>query len=387
MKEAVIVSAVRTPIAKVRGALTQYEADELAGFAINEAIKRAKIAPEEIEEVFFGNCRNIDLQTPARVCALQAGLPLSVPGVTIERGCGSALSAIYLAAVMIKAGEGKVYLAGGTESCSHGPFLLEKQVKPKNVPPKFLSGRMVPQTMENLSMGMTSEEVAKQYHVTRKDCDEFALRSQRLGCAAWEKGYFDEQIVPIPVKRDGKEVLFTRDETIRPDTSLEGLSNLKPSFKEDGVSTAGNSSPLVDGASALVIMEKEYAISRGITPLATIKEFASAGLEPNIMGMGPMVSTRKLLKKTGLTLDDIDLIEINEAFAAQSVACCRELNLDMEKVNVNGGAISLGHPFGATGAILTTKMVYELKRRNLHRGLITFCIGGGQGVAMLIENE
>ena len=365
----------------------QYEADELAGFVINEAIKRAAVAPEEIEEVFFGNCRNVDLQTPARVCGLQAGLPLSVPGVTIERGCGSALSAIYLAAVMIKAGEGNVYLAGGTESCSHGPFLLEKQVKPKNSPPRFLGGRMVPQSMENLSMGMTSEKVAEKYGITREDCDRFALRSQQLGCSAWEKGCFDEQIVPIPVKRGGKEELFTQDETLRPDTSMEGLAKLKPSFKENGVSTAGNSSPLVDGASALVIMEKEYAIARGIKPLATIRDFAAAGLEPSIMGMGPMVSTQKLLKKTGLTLQDIDLIEINEAFAAQSVACCRELHLDMEKVNVNGGAISLGHPFGATGAILTTKMVYELERRNLHRGLITFCLGGGQGVAMIIERE
>lgn len=385
MREAVIVSAVRTPVAKIRGALAQYEADELAGFVIEEAIKRAKIEPKMVEEVLFGNCRNVDLQTPARVAALQAGLPISVPGVTIERGCGSALSAIYLAAVMIRAGEGNIYVAGGTESCTHGPFLLEKQTKARNVPPAFLPGRMVPQTMENLSMGMTSEEVAKKYGISREDCDAFAVRSQSLGCKAWEEGYFDEQIVAIPIKNGGKKQLFTKDETLRPDTTMETLASLKPSFKENGVSTAGNSSPLVDGASAVVIMEKELANSMNLEILATIRDFASAGLEPNIMGMGPMVSTNKLLKKTGLSLDDIDLIEINEAFAAQSVACCREMNLDMNKVNVNGGAIALGHPFGATGAILVTKMVYELRRRNLHRGLVTFCIGGGQGVAMILE--
>lgn len=386
LKEAVIVAAVRTPVAKIRGSLAAFQADEIGAFAVREAVKRAKIDPAEIEDVFWGNARNIDLQTPARVVALAAGLPISVPGQTVERGCGSALCAIHDAALSICAGEGDIFVAGGVESCTHGPFIVEKQLKPGNRPPRYLPGRMVPENMENLPMGMTAEVVAQQYGITREDCDAFGLLSQQRAAAAWDAGYFDDQIIPIevPGEKKGTTRMFTRDETVR-ETTMESLGKLKPSFCQDGVSTAGNSSPLTDGAAAVVMMSREVAEARGLEILGVYRGFSVAGLDPRTMGLGPIYSTRKLLEKTGLTVDDIDLIEINEAFAAQSVACVRELGLDMDKVNVNGGAIALGHPFGATGAILVTKMVYELKRRNLHRGLITFCIGGGQGAAMLIE--
>lgn len=385
MAEAVIVSAVRTPVGRLRGALSAYQADELAGMVLREAVIRGKADPKEIEDVFLGNCRNVDLQTPARVSALAAGLPQSVPGVTVERGCASSLCAVYYAAAMIRAGEGAVYLAGGTESTTHAPFLMEKQTAPSNRPPRFLPGRMVPMEMENLSMGMTSERVAQAYGITRADCDAFALLSQQRAAAAWGEGRFDGQILPVAVKDKKTAWIFSKDETLRPDTTLEGLSALRPSFLEDGVSTAGNSSPLTDGASALLLMEADRARAAGAEALASVRGFASAGCEPELMGMGPVYAVRKLLARMGLTLADIDLVELNEAFAAQSVACIRELGLDMERVNVNGGAIALGHPFGATGGILTVKMVHELRRRDLRRGVVAFCIGGGQGAAMLLE--
>lgn len=388
MKEAVIVSAVRTPVGKIRGALAGFQADQIAGFAIREAVKRAQIDPAEIEDIYFGNCRNIDVCTMARVVGQEAGLPVDIPGMVVERGCGSALCAIQNAAVMVKAGEGRVYLAGGTESCTWEPFLMKRPQKFLSMPPEFVEGRMNPEGKEELNMGMTAEVVAERFGVSRNDCDEFAFISQKRAAVAWEEHRFDSQIIPIEIPAGKKEParIFDRDETVR-ETTMEGLAKLRPSFKENGVCTAGNSSPLTDGASALIVMDKDLAKERGLQPLATIKGFAQAALDPNIMGMGPVYSTRKLLKKMHMEISDIDLIEINEAFAAQSVACVRELNLDMDKVNVNGGAIALGHPFGATGGILTAKMVYELERQDKNVGLITFCIGGGQGVAMLVERE
>lgn len=386
MTEAVIVSAVRTPVGKIRGALAHLQADQIAGIAIREAVKRAGIAPEEVDDVFYGNCRNIDVCTIARVSAREGGLPLSVPGMVVERGCGSALCAIEMAAAMIRAGEGDIYVAGGTESCTWEPCLMKRPQKYLSGLPEFFEGRMNPLNASELSMGETAEVVAERFNITREECDAFALTSQNRAAEAWADGRFDSQIIPIevPGEKKGTTRIFNKDETVR-ESSMEALGRLRPSFRKDGVCTAGNSSPLTDGASALVIMNKDLALSRGIKPLAVIRGFASAALDPDVMGLGPVYSTRKLLAKMNMTLDDIDLIELNEAFAPQSVACVRELGLDMEKVNVNGGAIALGHPFGATGGILTTKMIYELERRNLKTGLITFCIGGGQGVAMLIE--
>lgn len=387
MRKAVIVSAARTPVGKIRGALAPLEVDELGAAAIRAAIQRAGIAPEEVDEVVYGNCRNVDLKTPARVAALAAGLPISCPAVVTERGCSSALNAICYAAAMIMAGAGDIYVAGGMESTSRQPFLMERGQTIPSAPPKFTSGRACPKGMEDLSMGMTAERLAETMGITRQECDEFGLLSQRRAAAAWEKGYYDAQIVPVAVpQRKQEPIIVTKDETIR-ETTLEGLSRLKPSFKPDGVCTAGNSSPLTDGASAVVVMERDLAKQRGKKILAEIKGFASAGCDPSTMGLGPVFATRKLLKKLGMDLDEIDLIELNEAFASQSIGCIRELGLDINKVNVNGGAIALGHPFGATGGILTTKLLYEMERRDVHTGLVTFCIGGGQGFSALFVRD
>lgn len=387
MREAVITAAVRTPVGKIKSAYAQMDVDALGGIVIKEAIKRANVKPEEVEEVIFGNCRNVDLKTPARVAAVAAGLPESCPAYVCERGCASALNAIWLAAMQVREGQGDIYVAGGMESTSKAPFLMASEMVGNRVPPKWLFGRSLPNGMADPSMGQTAENVAKKLNITKEDCDAFAVESQRRAAKAWENGYFDEQIVPVEAPFGKKETkLITKDETVREDTTMESLAKLKLSFsKEDGVCTAGNSSPLTDGASAVVVMEKELAQSRGLEILGTIKGFASAGLDPAYMGLGPVYATRKLLDKFNLTLDDIDLIEMNEAFAPQSVGCIRELGMDTEKVNVNGGAIALGHPFGATGAILVTKLVYEMKRRDVKRGIVSFCIGGGQGAAMLIE--
>lgn len=384
MRKAVIVSAARTPVGKIRGALAPLEVDELGACAIRAAMERANITTEDVDEVIFGNCRNMDLKTPARVAALCAGLNESVPALTVERGCGSALNAICMAAVMIEAGEGECYIAGGMESTSHQPFLMERGQTIPAAPPKFTSGRSCPKGREDLPMGMTAERVAERLGITREECDRFGLLSQQRAAAAWEKGYFNSQIVPITVTRKKESVVVDRDETVR-ETTLEGLARLKPSFRPDGVCTAGNSSPLTDGAGAVVVMEKSLAERTGRKILAQFEGFATAGLDPSVMGLGPVYATKKLLKKLDMTLEEIDLIELNEAFAAQSVGCIRQLGLDMDKVNVNGGAIALGHPFGATGAILTTKLLYEMERRDVHTGLVTFCIGGGQGISAIFK--
>ena len=383
MRRAVIVGAARTPVGKIRGALAPLEVDELGAYAIKAALERSGVKPEEVDEVVYGNCRNIDLKTPARVAALAAGLPVTCPGVVTERGCSSALNAICYAAAMIMAGVGDVYVAGGMESTSHQPFIMERGQTIPAAPPKFTSGRSCPKGMEDLPMGMTAERVAELMHITRQECDEFGLLSQQRAAAAWENGYFDSQIVPITVPQKKKDpIVVSRDETVRA-TTMESLAKLKPSFKPDGVCTAGNSSPLTDGASAVVVMEREMAERQGKKILAEIKGFASAACEPSVMGLGPVYATRKLLAKLDMKLEDIDLVELNEAFASQSIACIRELGLDINKVNVNGGAIALGHPFGATGGILTTKLLYEMERRDVHTGLVTFCIGGGQGFSAL----
>ncbi len=383
MRRAVIVGAARTPVGKIRGALAPLEVDELGAYAIKAALERSGVKPEEVDEVVYGNCRNIDLKTPARVAALAAGLPVTCPGVVTERGCSSALNAICYAAAMIMAGVGDVYVAGGMESTSHQPFIMERGQTVPSAPPKFTSGRSCPKGMEDLPMGMTAERVAELMHITRQECDEFGLLSQQRAAAAWENGYFDSQIVPVTVPQKKKDpIVVSRDETVRA-TTMESLAKLKPSFKPDGVCTAGNSSPLTDGASAVVVMEREMAERQGKKILAEIKGFASAACEPSVMGLGPVYATRKLLAKLDMKLEDIDLVELNEAFASQSIACIRELGLDISKVNVNGGAIALGHPFGATGGILTTKLLYEMERRDVHTGLVTFCIGGGQGFSAL----
>ncbi|CAM3791732.1 thiolase family protein [Mesobacillus thioparans] len=387
-RDAVIVSAVRTAIGRQGGALASVPAHVFGAEVIKEAIRRANVQPEMIEDVIMGNVisggGNI-----ARLTALQTGLSLELPGLTIDRQCGSGINAVILAAQAIKAGDGDVYVAGGIESMSRAPYLMDKPEKPYSpVPPSFRKSRLSPEEIGNPPMGITAENLAEKYSISRKEQDEFSLASQQKMAAAMAEGRFDEQIVPITIPiRKGEPIVFKKDEHPRPQTTIEALSKLHPAFLQGGSVTAGSSSGLNDAAAALVIMSREKAKELGVKPLAVIREQAIAGVDPNIMGIGPVPAVKKVIEKSGLKLGDMDLIEINEAFAAQVIACNRELNMDMEKVNVNGGAIAHGHPLGATGAILITKAVYELERRDGRYALITACIGGGQGIAAIIERE
>ncbi|MEW5322198.1 thiolase family protein [Geobacillus thermoleovorans] len=387
-RDAVIVSAVRTAIARQGGALATLPAHIYGAEVIKEAMRRANIGPELVDDVIIGNVLSGGGNI-ARLTALQTGLSLELTGLTVDRQCGSGINAVNLAAQAIWAGDGDVYIAGGVESMSRAPYLMDRPEKPySSTPPSFRKSQLSPKEIGDPPMGITAENLAKKYGISREEQDAFALRSQQRMARAMQEGRFEEQIVPItvPVKK-GEPFVFDTDEHPRPNTTMEALAKLPPAFLEGGTVTAGNSSGLNDAASALVIMSREKAEELGAKPLAVIRAHAVAGVDPNIMGIGPVPATRKVLKKAGLALDDMDIIEINEAFAAQVIACDRELEMDPEKVNVNGGAIAHGHPLGATGAILITKAVYELKRRGGKYALITACIGGGQGIATIIERE
>ena len=385
-REAVIVSAVRTPVGRCRGALAAVGAPELGALVIAEAVRRAGLQGEEVEEVIFGNLGNNDSANLARVVTLQAGLPFTVPAITIDRQCSSGLNAIAIGALMIEAGEADIVVAGGTESDSNRPHLMGKaRVAYQVAPPQWLVRRTAPGAL-NVSMGTTAENLGRKYHITREECDAFALESHRKAAAAQAAGRFDEQMIPVTVPgKRGKTTVVDRDECVRPESTMETLGSLPTAFEPDGVCTAGNSSPMSDGAGAVVLMDRETAEKKGLEPLAVFRGFAVTGCDPSIMGIGPVEAIRKVLRKTGLTLEEMDLIELNEAFATQSIACIRELGLDMDKVNVNGGALALGHPLAGTGAILTAKLLYELKRRRARYGLVAFCMAGGQGGAAVFE--
>ncbi|WP_163527089.1 thiolase family protein [Halobacillus ihumii] len=385
-RDAVIVSAVRTAIGRQGGTLASIPAHVLGAEVIKEAVSRAQLSPEMIEDVIFGNVLSGGGNI-ARLSALQTGLSINLPGLTVDRQCGSGLNAIQLAAQAIKAGEGDVYIAGGTESMSRAPYLMDRPERAYSpVPPKIRKSQLSPQEIGDPPMGITAENLAEKYLVGREEQDEFALQSQQRMANAMKEGRFEEQIVPISVPvRKSAPIDFRTDEHPRPQTTFDGLSMLRPAFLEAGTVTAGNSSGLNDAASALTLLSREKADALGVTPLATVRECTVSGVDPNIMGIGPVPATRKVLQKAGLTLEDMDVIEINEAFAGQVLACNRELEMNMDKVNINGGAIAHGHPLGATGAILTTKAVYELERSGGRYALITACIGGGQGIAMVIE--
>ena len=385
-REAVIVSAVRTPVGRCRGALAAVGAPELGALVIAEAVRRAGLQGEEVEEVIFGNLGNNDSANLARVVTLQAGLPFTVPAITIDRQCSSGLNAIAIGALMIEAGEADIVVAGGTESDSNRPHLMEKaRVAYQVAPPQWLVRRTAPGAL-NVSMGTTAENLGRKYHITREECDAFALESHRKAAAAQAAGRFDEQMIPVTVPgKRGKTTVVDRDECVRPESTMETLGSLPTAFEPDGVCTAGNSSPMSDGAGAVVLMDREPAEKKGLEPLAVFRGFAVTGCDPSIMGIGPVEAIRKVLRKTGLTLEEMDLMELNEAFATQSIACIRELGLDMDKVNVNGGALALGHPLAGTGAILTAKLLYELKRRRARYGLVAFCMAGGQGGAAVFE--
>lgn len=385
-RDAVIVSAVRTPIGRQGGLLAELEAHQFGAIVIKEAMERANVTADMVDDVILGNVLSGGGNI-ARLTALQTGLSIEIPGITIDRQCGSGINAVNLAAQAIRAGDGDVFIAGGTESMSRAPYLMDKPSKPYSVmPPTFKKSRLSPKEIGDPPMGITAENLVKKYNISRKEQDEFAFNSQQKMANAMKENFFEEQIVPVTIPvRKGDPIIIDTDEHPRPETTLEGLAKLRPAFLQDGTITAGSSSGLNDAAAALVIMSREKAEELGLEPLATIRNYAVAGVDPSIMGIGPVPAIKKVLEKAGLTLDQMDLIELNEAFAAQVIACDRELKFDSSKLNVNGGAIAHGHPLGATGAILMTKVVYELKRRKGKYALITACIGGGQGIATIIE--
>lgn len=389
MQDAVIVAGVRTPVGKApRGSLKDTRPDELGALVIQELLKRTGIDPALVEDVILGCAFPEAAQgmNMARNILLRAGLPVDVPGMTINRFCSSGLQAIAIAAERIMVGAIDVAIAGGVESMSYVPM------GGFNFSPNPHLTANYPEVYIN--MGLTAENVAAKFNVSREDQDKFAYESHMKAWKAIQEGKFNDEIVPVQTRvrnvlPDGSQkietITFTQDESVRPDTSLEKLAKLKPVFKKDGTVTAGNSSPRNDGAAAVLLMSAKKAEELGLKPRLLYRGFQVAGVPPEIMGIGPVPAVRKLLKKTGKTLDEIDLIELNEAFAAQSLAVIRELELDMEKVNVNGGAIALGHPLGATGAKLTVTLMHEMERRNSRFGIVTMCVGGGMGGAGLFE--
>lgn len=396
MPEAVIVSAVRTPVGRYAGALKDVRPDDLGALVIKEAVERAGVDPNEIEDVFFGcaNQAGEDNRNVARMSLLLAGLPETIGGVTVNRLCASGLQAINSAAQAIQAGAGDVFVAGGVESMTRAPFVMGKAETPFSRDAKIydttigwrFTNPKLAEMHHPYSMGETAENVAEKYNVSRLDQDEFALRSHQRAVAAQKEGRFDDEIVPVPIpQRRGDPVLVDKDEGPRADTTLERLAALKPAFKPGGTVTAGNSSSVNDGATALVLISREKAEADGFKPLARIVATAVAGVDPAYMGVGPVPATKKVLQRAGLSLDDIGLVELNEAFAAQSLEVIRQLGLDPEKVNVNGGAIALGHPLGSSGARITTTLLHEMRRRQVQFGLATLCVGVGQGVATVIE--
>lgn len=396
MKRVVIVEAVRTAVGRLGGTLKDIEAHHLASIVIKECVRRTGIPKEDISEVIMGQAKqSTDAPNLARVAALRAGLPIEVPAYTVHRQCGSGLQAVNNAAQQIVCGLSDVIVAGGVESMSTAPYYLRKarfgytagngelldpntESQPRSQPEEEY-GRF--------TMGLTAENLAEQYKISRQEQDEFALRSQEKAWNAIEKGLFKNEIVPVEVKRKKEKIIFDTEEHPRK-TSLEKLSKLRPVFKENGTVTAGNSSGRNDGASAIMVMHEDKAKEYGLVPKARIIAQAAAGVNPTIMGIGPVPATKKALKMAGLKLKDIDLIELNEAFAAQSLAVIKELGLvqELDKINVNGGAIALGHPLGATGAIILTKLLYEMERRSCRYGLATLCIAGGLGIATIVEN-
>jgi 3-oxoadipyl-CoA thiolase len=396
-RDAVVVGAVRTAVGRYAGGLKSVRPDDMAGLVVGEVLRRTGVDGQHIEDVVLGctNQAGEDNRNVARMAVLLAGLPESMAGQTVNRLCGSGLTAVNVAAQAIMTGAGDAYVAGGVESMTRAPYVM---LKPDEAFPRTniqlegttLGWRVVNPKLKEvaISLGETAENVAERYGVSREEQDAFALESQRRAGAAIQEGRFRDEIVPVEIpQRRGDPVVFEVDEHPRPDTSMEQLAKLPPSFRKNGTVTAGNSSGLNDGAAALLLMSRKLADELGMRPLARYVQSAVVGVDPLYMGIGPIPATQRLLERTGLSIDDIDLVELNEAFAAQSIPCLRELELDPAKVNVNGGAIALGHPLGCTGARLATSLVYEMQRRRARYGLVTMCIGVGQGIATLFERE
>lgn len=390
LQDAVIVSGVRTAIGTYGGGLAEVPAVKLGEVCIKAALDRADLKPDQVNEVIMGNVLQAGLgMNPARQAAIFAGLPVQVPAMTVNKVCGSGLKAVMLAAQSIRLGDAEIVAAGGMESMSRAPYVLEKARFGYRMGDGQLIDEMIHDGLwdvfNDCHMGITAENICSDYHLSREELDQFALESQQRAVHAIEAGRFRDEIVPVEVPGKKGPTIFDTDQQPRPETTAEGLAKLRPAFKKDGEVTAGNSSGLNDGGAAIIVMSRRKAEQLGLKPLATIRSYASAGVDPRIMGIGPVPATRLALQKAGLRLSDIDLIEANEAFAAQSVAVGKELGFDRAKLNVNGGAIALGHPIGASGARILVTLLYEMQRRQSHYGLATLCIGGGQGVAMIVE--
>ena len=391
MREVVIVAACRTAIGKFGGTLQPLSDIDFGPIPIKEVMKRGGITGDQVDEVIYASgYRTGDLPiNSARVVAVKAGIPIEKPQFTISKACAGSIKAVTLAAQVIKSGDADVIIAGGMESMSNATFMLKQARWGYRLGHGQLQDQLILfDPLSGNTMGETAENVAEKYNVSREDQDAFGFRSQQLAEKAIKEGKFKEQIVPVEIPSKKGPVIFDTDEHPRFGTTMESLQKLKPAFKKNGGTvTAGSSSGMNDGASALLVMSKEKADELGLEPMATIVSYASAGVDPALMGIGPIPATRLALEKAGLTMADIDLIELNEAFASQAIACMRELDMDIDKVNVNGGAIALGHPVSASGGAILTKLLYELKARDLRYGLATLCIGGGQGMALIVERK
>ncbi|WP_211208571.1 acetyl-CoA C-acetyltransferase [Schinkia azotoformans] len=392
LKDVVIVSAVRTGIGSFAGSLKDISAPKLGAIVIKEALKRADVQADQVDEVIMGNVLQAGLgQNPARQASIFAELPQETAAMTINKVCGSGLKAVHLATQAIMVGDADIVVAGGFENMSQAPYLLKNARDGYRMGDQKVVDSMINDGLwcafNDYHMGVTAENLCEKYGITREEQDEFSARSQQRAAAAIEAGKFKDEIVPVEIpQRKGEPVIFDTDEYVKAGTTAEKLGKLRPAFKKDGSVTAGNASGINDGAAAFVLMCREKAESLGIKPLVVIRGNASAGVDPSIMGIGPVQAVKKVLEKTGLGLGDINLIEANEAFAAQSLAVDRELQFNKDILNVNGGAIALGHPIGASGARILVSLIHELKRRGDRYGLATLCIGGGQGVATIIEN-
>jgi acetyl-CoA C-acetyltransferase len=390
-RESVIISAVRTPTGKFQGALKSFSATELGALVVGESVRRAGVKPEDVDEVIMGCVIQAGLgQNPARQAALKGGIPFGVSAVTINKVCGSGLKAVMMASQAVKLGDAEVVVAGGMESMSNAPYLIPKAREGYRLGNGVLVDAMIQDGLwcafENYHMGNTGEVVAERYHVGRAEQDEYALNSHRKAAAAMKAGKFKDEILPVRIpQKKGDAILFDADESVREDTSLEALGKLKPAFIKDGTVTAGNAPGVNDGASALVVTSLERARALGVEPMARIVAQATSGIQPELVMMAPVEAIKKVLRKAGWSLSEVDLIELNEAFAVQAVAIIREMELDPAKVNVNGGAVALGHAIGQSGSRLLTTMLYEMRRRNARRGLVALCLGGGNAVAMAVE--
>lgn len=393
MREVVIVSAVRTAIGNFMGGLSTIPATELGAVVIKEALNRAGVKGEQVDEVVMGNVLQAGLgQGPARQSAIKAGLPVEIPSTTINKLCGSGLKAVHLATQSIQLGEADIVVAGGMENMSLAPYLLPKGRTGYRMGDGKVIDSMIQDGLQcainDYHMGMTAENIAEKYNLTREQQDEFAAWSQQKAEEATKTGKFVDEIVPVEIpQRKGDPVLFDKDEYPRAGTTSEQLSKLRPAFKKDGTVTAGNASGINDGAAALVLMSREKANELGVKPMAVIRGNGAAGVDPAIMGIGPVPASNKALGKAGLTIEEMDLVEANEAFAAQSLAVGHDLEIPTEKLNVNGGAVALGHPIGASGARILVTLLHEMKRRESRYGLATLCIGGGMGIATVVEME